>query len=282
MLYVRSGGAGEVTERIGSSASYVDLRCSATAPARSRPPLWGATDFRNPNRTSKQPATTSKQPLEHEGRLWYDTSALGEEMPNSELDRQRLENAPNPQNIGELTVLLRQFSNGEQRAAGELMRVIENELHRIAARYMRRERKDHTLQTTGLVNEAYMRLVGSESSEWNDRNHFFAVASRVMRQILIDYARSRNAEKRGGGQRVDLDTADMSLGPIQPDVLDVDSALTELAAIAPRQAQLVELRFFGGLSLEEAAEVLKMSARTADKDWALARAWLRRRLATMK
>lgn len=158
------------------------------------------------------------------------------------------------------------------------MRVIDAELRRIAARCMSRERKGHTLQTTALVNEAYMRLVGAQASEWNDRNHFFAVAARVMRQILIDYARSHKAEKRDGGQKVDLDTADVALGPIQPDVLDVDAALRELAIIAPRQAQLVELRFFGGLSLEEAASVLKTASRTADKDWALARAWLRRRL----
>ena len=157
------------------------------------------------------------------------------------------------------------------------MRVIEAELHRIAARYMRRERKDHTLQTTALVNEAYLRLVGSKPGEWKDRNHFLAVASRVMRQILTDYARSHNAEKRSG-QKVELDTTDVPLGPVQPHILDVDTALAELAVIAPRQAQLVELRFFGGLSLEEAADVLQLAPRTADKDWALARAWLRRRL----
>ena len=177
----------------------------------------------------------------------------------------------------EITSLLHRFASGEDAAGGELMRVIEVELRRIASRYMRRERQGHTLQTTALVNETYLRLVGAESTEWKDRNHFLAVASRVMRQILIDYARSRNAEKRGG-QRVEFDTADVSLGPVQPHVLDVDQALTELALIAPRQAQLVELRFFGGLSLEEAAAVLNTAPRTADKDWALARAWLRRRL----
>ena len=177
----------------------------------------------------------------------------------------------------EITALLHRVATGEEAAGGELMRVIAAELHRIASRYMRKERQGHTLQTTALVNETYLRLVGAESTEWKDRNHFLAVASRVMREILIDYARSRNAEKRSG-QKVELDTADVSLGPVQPHILDVDRALTELALIAPRQAQLVEMRFFGGLTLEEAAGVLKMAPRTADKDWALARAWLRRRL----
>jgi RNA polymerase sigma-70 factor (ECF subfamily) len=158
----------------------------------------------------------------------------------------------------------------------ELMARIEAELRRIASRYMRSERKDHTLQTTALVNEAYIRLLG-QSNQFVDRQHFLAIASRVMRQILVDYARSRNAKKRAG-QKVDIDTLDVGSGPIQPDVLDVNTALKELALLAPRQAHLVELRFFGGLSLEEAAAVLKLSERTADKDWALARAWLRRRL----
>lgn len=177
----------------------------------------------------------------------------------------------------EITLLLQRLSTGEETARGELMRVIEAELHKIAQHYMRSERKDHTLQATALVNEAYLRLVGGEPGEWKDRNHFLAVASRVMRQILIDYARSHSAEKRGG-KKVELNTGDIPLGPIQPQILDVDRALGELAEIAPRQAQLVEMRFFGGLSLEEAAAVLQMAPRTADKDWALARAWLRRRL----
>jgi len=190
---------------------------------------------------------------------------------------EKIDSPTAPPQAGQLTVLLHRFAKGEQAASKELMRVIETELHRIASRHMRKERKNHTLQTTAVVNEAYVRLVGTEAANWKDRNHFFAVASRVMRQFLIDYARSHKAEKRSG-QKVGLDTAVVSLNPIQPDVLDVDVALKELAAIAPRQAQLVELRFFGGLSLEEAADVLKMAPRTADKDWSLARAWLRRRL----
>jgi RNA polymerase sigma-70 factor (ECF subfamily) len=185
-----------------------------------------------------------------------------------------------PPDAKQVTLLLRRMTGGESSAGAELMRVIEGELHKIAAHYMRKERPDHTLQATALVNEAYLRLLGSEHSEpgeWKDRNHFLAAASVVMRQILIDYARSHHAGKRSG-QKVELDAATLSLGPVSPHVLDVDAALTELAAMAPRQAQLVELRFFGGLSLEEAAEVLHMAPRTADKDWALARAWLRSRL----
>ena len=176
----------------------------------------------------------------------------------------------------QLTALLRRFTKGDPEAGNVVMHSIESEL-RIAARYLRKERKDHTLQTTALVNEAYLRLIGSERSEWNDRNHFFAVASSIMRQILVDYARSRHALKRRG-QRVELDTAAVWVSPIQPQILDIDCALTELAMFAPRQARLVELHFFGGLSLEEAGAVLNMAARTADKDWAMARAWLRKRL----
>lgn len=158
------------------------------------------------------------------------------------------------------------------------MRAIEPELRRLADWQMRGERDDHTLQTTGLVNEAYIRMFGSGHGEWNGRNHFLAVASRVMRQVLVDYARARNASKRGG-ERLSLDSVDdPAFTPAQPDLLDIHVALDELAAIAPRQAHLVELRFFGGLSLDEAAAVVGIATRTAGKDWVLARAWLRRRL----
>lgn len=178
-----------------------------------------------------------------------------------------------------LTLLLHRFAKGDAEAGSVLMHAIEAELRHIASRYMRKERQNHTLQTTALVNEAHLRLFGSDAVEWRDRNHFFAVAAKVMRQILIDYARSRKALKRAG-QKVELDSSALQVGPIHPRILDVDRALTELATLAPRQARLVELRFFGGLSLEESAAVLEMAPRTADKDWALARAWLRRRLGT--
>lgn len=180
---------------------------------------------------------------------------------------------------GQVTVLLRRFADGEQTAGCELMRIIEAELHKIASRQMRKEREGHTLQATALVNEAYIRLIGQQGNEWRDRSHFFAAAAHVMRQVLIDYARSHKAQRRDG-RRVDLDIADVALGPIHPNIIDVDRALKELAKIAPREAQLVELRFFGGLSLEEAGAVLNIAPRTADKDWAFARSWLRRRLAS--
>lgn len=157
------------------------------------------------------------------------------------------------------------------------MRVINAELRRIAAGHLRKERKNHTFQTTALVNEACVRLLGADASQWNDRRHFYAVAARIMRQILIDYARAHDAQKRAG-QKVELDTAAVWTQPIHAHILDIDRALGELAEVAPRQAKLVELRFFAGLTLEESASVLDMAPRTADKDWALARAWLRRRL----
>ena len=137
---------------------------------------------------------------------------------------------------------------------------------------------------TGSSTTRALRFAGSyleeeaEAPEWNDRNHFFAVAAKAMRQILVDYARSRNALKRAGKQ-VEWDTAAVWTGPVQPQILDVDRALSELEELFPRQARLVELRFFGGLTLEESAAVLEMAPRTADKDWALARAWLHKRLA---
>ncbi len=172
---------------------------------------------------------------------------------------------------------LRRFAGGDERAGAELMRVIEPELRRLAVWHMRAERDTHTLQTTALVNEAYIRLFGADGADFNGRNHFLAVASRVMRQVLVDYARARHASKRDG-EKVSLDSVDVAFTPMQPDLLDVHRALEELADIAPRQAQLVELRFFGGLSLDEAASVVQIAPRTADKDWVLARAWLRRRL----
>jgi RNA polymerase sigma factor (TIGR02999 family) len=176
---------------------------------------------------------------------------------------------------------LRHLGDADERARAELMRVIEPELRRLAAWRMRGERGANTLQTTALVNEAYIRLFGSEGADFNGRNHFLAVASRVMRQVLVDYARARHASKRDG-EKVSLDSVldsvNVAFTPMQPDLLDVHRALEELAAMAPRQAQLVELRFFGGLSLDEAASVVQIAPRTADKDWVLARAWLRRRL----
>lgn len=178
---------------------------------------------------------------------------------------------------GVVTELLHRASSGDQAAADELARALERELRGLASFHMRRERKNHTLQTTAVMNEAFLRLLGPGGGQWRDRQHFLAVASRVMRRVLVDYARARQAEKRRSSD-VSLQVADLSIGPLPAHVLDVHAALEEFALIAPRQAQLVELRFFGGLSLEEAAQVLGISPRSADKDWALSRAWLRQRL----
>jgi len=171
-----------------------------------------------------------------------------------------------------VTLLLRRASTGDQDASNDLIEAIGRELRKIASIHMSRERANHTLQTTALMNEAMIRLLGKNGPEWQDRQHFLAVASRVMRHVLVDYARRPNAPG------ISVDIATPAVGPISAQVLDVHQALEQFAQIAPRQAQLVELRFFGGLTLDEAAEVLEISPRLADKDWALARAWLRRRL----
>jgi len=191
-----------------------------------------------------------------------------------------------PNNSRELTVLLQRASDGEQAAAVEVLGKVEAELRKIAAAHMRRERQNHTLQTTALVNEAYMQLFGrEEGSRWKDRAHFFAVASRVIRHLLVDHARAKQAGKRDGvmvsvdevGQITDSEPGSHS-SDRQATVLDVHLALEELERHSPRQAKLVELKYFCGLSLEEAAKVLEISPRAADKDWAFARAWLKQRL----
>ena len=175
----------------------------------------------------------------------------------------------------EITKLLHLAAKGDKSAADELMQTIEKELRKIASIHMRRERPNHTLQTTAVVNEAFIRLLGTEGRQWNDRQHFLSVASRVMRRLLVDYARRPHAPM------IPLDLANAAVGPISAQVLDVHKALEEFEVVAPRQAELVELRFFGGLSLEEAADVLGIAPRTADKDWSLARAWLQKRLSTI-
>jgi RNA polymerase sigma-70 factor, ECF subfamily len=163
----------------------------------------------------------------------------------------------------EVSRLLARCSSGDNSAFNELLPLIHNELHRLAAGYMSRERPDHTLQTTALVNEAYLRLVDQPNAQWQDRAHFFAVASKVMRQILIDHARSRGRVKRGGGaMRIELDdVAEMSEERAE-DLLALDAALTKLAERDHRKSEVVELRFFGGLTIEEAAEVLKVTTKT--------------------
>jgi RNA polymerase sigma factor (TIGR02999 family) len=179
----------------------------------------------------------------------------------------------------EITGLLRAWSNGDQAALEKLTPLVYEELHRLAARYMALEHAGHTLQTSALVNEAYLRLVGARGVLWENRAHFFAVSAQIMRRILVDFARARHNLKRGGGARqVSLDEA-LLLSPERgADILALDEALERLAFLNPRQSRVVELRYFGGLSEDEAAGVLEVSPRTVRQDWSLARAWLYREL----
>lgn len=177
-----------------------------------------------------------------------------------------------PSNV---TLLLNRMRNGDSEAGDQAASLVYDELHRIAAREMRRENKGHTLQTTALVHEAYMRLAGAGSLEIQNRGHFFAVASQQMRRILIDYARSSNAQRRGGGAiQVDLDQLQIAIVPRSVDVLSLDEALRELERIDPRAAKIVELRYFGGYTDKEVVEALGVSIATVRRDWEFARSWL--------
>lgn len=180
----------------------------------------------------------------------------------------------------DITRLLVAWNNGDEAALEELTPLVYEELHRLAHRYMGRERSGHTLQTSALVNEAYLRLVDWKNVQWQNRAHFFAVSAKLMRRILVDFARSNAYAKRGGGAaQLDLDEVAVVSPDRDTDIVALDEALTALAALSPRQSQVVELRFFGGLSLEETAEVLKVSVGTVRRDWSLARAWLHRAVA---
>ncbi len=183
-----------------------------------------------------------------------------------------------PSSTSDVTRLLQAWSDGDPAALDELLPVVYRELHHQAERFMRNQSPGHTLQATALVNEAYLRLAGREPIEWKSRAHFFGVAAKAMRSILVDHARARLASKRGGGvAQVTLADADRSGGePVE--VLELDETLKRLAELDPRKASLVELRWFGGLSIEEAAEVLSVSTATAKREWRTARAWLRREL----
>ncbi len=173
--------------------------------------------------------------------------------------------------------MLREWSKGDQEALDKVMPVVYQELHRLAHHYMRQERPGHTLQTTALVNEAYMRLADYKKMRWQSRAHFFAVAAQVMRRILVENARSRNFAKRGGGaQKVSLEEAAVVSKGRSAEVIAVDEALTDLESWDPRKGKIVELRFFGGLSIEETAEVLKVSPTTVQREWRAAKAWLYR------
>jgi RNA polymerase sigma-70 factor, ECF subfamily len=182
-----------------------------------------------------------------------------------------------------VTGLLKAWSGGEQQAFEQLVPLVYRELHRLAHRYMARERDGHTLQSTALVHEAYQRLVDLKDVNWQDRAHFYAISAQVMRRILVDYARVRRYSKRGGGLRhVALDEAVAVFRDRRNDVVALDDALGTLARVDARKAQVVELRFFGGLSIQQAAEVLHVSTDTVLRDWRLAKAFLLRELSNRK
>ena len=179
---------------------------------------------------------------------------------------------------GEVTVLLQNWAKGDARALDDLIPLVHQELQALAHRHLRSERADHTLQSTALVNEAYLRLVGSQPIDLRCRSHFIAIASRVMRQILVAHARGRRADKRDGGEQVTFDV--LLDAPIKDDeeLLALDEALEDLARIDSRQANIVEMKFFGGLSDPEISELLGLSRATVDRDWAIARLWLHRHI----
>jgi RNA polymerase sigma-70 factor (ECF subfamily) len=178
----------------------------------------------------------------------------------------------------DVSTLLRAWSGGDQRALDKLTPIVYEELHRLARRYMKRERPGHSLQTTALVNEAYTRLVDYKRMQWQNRAHFFAVSAQLMRRILVDHARRHNLKRGGGVQHVSLNEAAVVGGGEDMDLVALDDAMNSLARLDPRKVQVVEMRFFGGLSVEETAEVLKVSTVTVKRDWRAARTWLYREL----
>jgi RNA polymerase sigma factor (TIGR02999 family) len=178
-----------------------------------------------------------------------------------------------------VTQLLRAWSRGDEEALERLAPLVENELHRLARIYVRKEPPGQSLQTTELVNEVYLRLIATEHVSWQDRAHFFAVSARMMRRILTDFARSRNYLKRGGGAVQITWDESLAVSPASaPDIVALDDALNELSILDPRKTRVVELRFFAGMSVEETAEVLKVSQQTVMRDWKFAKSWLMRAL----
>ena len=178
-------------------------------------------------------------------------------------------------------MVLKDWSGGKRDSANVLLSLVYDELRRIARQYLRKERSDHTLQPTALVHEAYMKLIDISDVSWQDRAHFFAVASNVMRHILVDHARARATDKRGGeAQRIALEDAVQLSGETDIDLLALDEAMRQLAAFDEQQSKIVELRFFGGLTIEDTAHVLKISPATVKREWTMAKAWLFRRMRT--
>ena len=179
----------------------------------------------------------------------------------------------------EITGLLVDWSNGDQAALDKLLPLVEQELHRLAHAYMRRENPDHTLQTTALVNEAYLKLIDQKKTHWQNRAHFFAIAAKIMRRILLNYARDQHRQKRGGNA-VQVSLSEVATFTLErpEELIALDDALERLTAVDERKSRVVELKYFGGLENEEIAEVLKISAITVMRDWKFAKAWLFREI----
>ena len=189
-----------------------------------------------------------------------------------------LEEGPGSEPATDVSALLHAWSEGDQSALEKLTPIVYHELHALAGRYMRRERAGHSLQTTALVNEAYLRLADYRRMQWRDRAHFFAVSAQVMRRILVERARRRNLKRGGGAVHISLEESAVVTGGRAADLVALDDAMNALARFDPRKVQVVEMRFFGGLSVEETAAVLKVSAITVMRDWNAAKAWLYREL----
>ena len=202
-------------------------------------------------------------------------------MPVRQGYRRRIEHIAEP--LGNPTALLLAWNQGDPQALDALLPLVYQELRRLAGHYMRGERVGHTMQATALVNEAYLRLIDVDHIRWQNRAHFFAMAATLMRRILVDAARSRGYQKRGGGEApLSLDTALVVSHEPDRDLVALDDALTALAALDERKSQVVEMRFFGGLSLEETAEALQVSRDTVKRDWKMAKLWLLRELSGVK
>ena len=189
------------------------------------------------------------------------------------------ENRMNQTGSQEITQLLLAWGDGDKQALDQLMPFVYTELRRLAKNYMRNQRSDHTLQTTALVNEAYLRLIDSSRVRWQNRTHFFAISAQLMRRILVDFARAKKARKRGGDdQKVTFDEALPAIVEKESELIALDEALIELAKLNERQSQIVEMRYFGGMTEKEISEALDISTRTVRRDWNVARAWLFREL----
>jgi len=204
-------------------------------------------------------------------------NAAGPHLYRAMTDAQRGSDSP-PTDPRAITLLLEQCRGGDQGAFEQLIELVYSDLRRIAHRQLQRERSDHTLDTTALVHEAYLKLVPRTDASWSDRAHFFAVASRVIRHVLIDYARRRRADKRHGGVRIPLREDTAATPPRDVDLLVLEAALARLAHLDPRMEKIVECRFFGGMTVKETAEALDVSTSTVDRDWARARTYLYRDL----